>query len=374
MTAAAPLRIVMVTQNFTPDPGGIETTMGGLAHELAAAGHALTVFADRIRSGRAEDTPPAIPIHRFGGPRPLRRLRKRLALWRALRQAPPDAIIADSWKSVEALPATPARLLVLAHGMEFPPAPSAGKAARIRAALGRAAAIAANSRYTAGLVAPYRGAGQVVAVVQPVIRPQPAPPPADRQAVAALIGDGGPVLLSLARLEPRKGFDMVIRALPALAAEFPGILHLVAGSGPDAGRLRALAEQLGVARHLRLLGRVEEGMKAALFSRADVFAMPARREGASVEGFGLVYLEAGWHGAPSLAGRDGGAADAVADGETGLVCDGADAAAVQAALLALLRDPGRRAAMGAAAAARVRRDFLWPAVVPRYVALLRGDS
>jgi phosphatidylinositol alpha-1,6-mannosyltransferase len=367
-----PLRLIMVTQNFTPDPGGIETLMGGLARALAARGHTLTVLAERIRSGRAEDTPPAIPIRRFGGPRPLRRLARRWALWRLLRASPPDAIIADSWKSVEAIPATQARLLVLAHGMEFPPAPSPAKEARIRAALGRADAIAANSRFTAALVRPYLRPGQVLEVVGLPIAPQPAPGAADIEAAAALCGDADPLLLSLARLEPRKGFDQVIRALPALATEFPSIRHVIAGGGPDRDRLAALAAECGVADRVVFAGRVEEGLKAALYRRATLFAMPVRREGASVEGFGLTYLEAAWHGVPALAGRDGGAVDAVAEGETGLVCDGADPETVRDALAAMLRDRPRLLALGEAAAARVRRDFTWESAAPRYVALLRG--
>jgi phosphatidylinositol alpha-1,6-mannosyltransferase len=366
-------RFILVTQNFPPDPGGIETLMGGLAGALAAAGHAVEVFADRNRSGLPEAIPPGVVLHRFGGPRPWRRLRKRLALWRALRGGAPHAVICDSWKSVEALPECAAPLLVLAHGMEFPPAPSPRKAARMARALGRATAVAANSRDTAGLVAPHAGAVPV-AVVNPPIAPQPAPDAAADAAAAALVAGHGPVVLSLARLEPRKGIDMVIRALPALAAAHPGVLHLVAGSGPDAPRLRGLAESLGVAQRVRFLGRVEEGMKAALFRHADLFAMPARREGASVEGFGIVYLEAAWHGVPALAGRAGGAADAVAEGETGALCEAADPAAVEAALLALLADDAGRRAMGARAAARVRADFLWPAVLPRYLALLDGAS
>jgi phosphatidylinositol alpha-1,6-mannosyltransferase len=98
--------------------------------------------------------------------------------------------------------------------------------------------------------------------------------------------------------------------------------------------------------------------------------MPARREGASVEGFGIAYLEAAWHGCPSLAGFEGGAEDAVEDGVTGLLCDGADQAAVTAGLAALLADPARRRAMGEAAAARVRQGFLWEQILPRYEALL----
>lgn len=367
-----PLRVIMVTQNFTPDPGGIETTMGGLAREIAKAGHPITVYAERIRSGRAEDTPPEIPLRRFGGPRPLRRLARRLALWRACRADPPDAIIADSWKSVETIPATTARLLVLAHGMEFPPDASPSKIARIRAALARADAIAANSGYTAALVRPHLRPGQRLEIVQPVIQPQPDPTAADITAAAALCRAANPVLLSLARLEPRKGFDQVIRALPALAHAFPGIRHVIAGGGPDRDRLAAIAVECGVEDRVVFAGRVEEGLKAALYRRATLFAMPVRRDGASVEGFGLTYLEAAWHGLAALAGRDGGAVDAVAEGETGLVCDGADPDAVRDALAAMLRDEPRRAAMGQAAAARVRRDFVWEAVTPRYVSLLRG--
>lgn len=367
------LRITIVTQNFTPDPGGIEAVMGGTARELAAKGHAVTVFAERIRSGLAEDTPAAIPIRRFGGPRPLRKLARRFALWRAFRAATPDAVIADSWKSVEAIPRSRARLLVLAHGMEFPPAPSSAKAARIRAALARADAIAANSAYTAALVRPYLRAGQVLAVVQPGIPPQPEPAAADIAAAAALCGDAGPILFSLARLEPRKGFDQVIRALPALAAEFSSVRHIIAGGGADRARLEALAAECCVADRVVFAGRVGEGLKAALFRRSTLFAMPVRREGASVEGFGIVYLEAAWHGLPALAGRDGGAADAVTNGETGLLIDGADPAAVRDSIASLLRDEPRRAAMGQAAAARVRRDQLWASVVPRYLALVRGS-
>lgn len=367
-----PRRILIATQTFPPDLGGMEGLMGGLATALAAEGHVVEVFAGRIRSGRAELSTPDFVLRRFGGPRPLRRLLKRLAITRALRSGPPAAVIADSWKSVSALPGGTgtAPLLVLAHGMEFPPDVAPGKAARIRAALARASGVAANSRYTLGLLGPHLPDGLRCAVVPPPIPPQPEPTPADLAAARALAGQDGPVLLTLARLEPRKGVDMLIRALPKLAATHPGLTLLVAGDGPDRARLVALAAEAGVAGRVRFLGRVEDGMKAALFRSADLFAMPTRREGASVEGFGIVYLEAAWHGLPALAGRDGGAADAVADGETGLLCDGADPGAVAAALATLLADPDRLQTMGARAAARVRAEFLWPAVLPRYLTLL----
>ena len=86
-------------------------------------------------------------------------------------------------------------------------------------------------------------------------------------------------------------------------------------TGPDRERLEALAKETGAP--TVFLGRISEIEKAALFAEATLFAMPTRAEGDSVEGFGIVYLEAAWHGAPALAGREGGAAAAVKEGETG---------------------------------------------------------
>jgi len=116
------------------------------------------------------------------------------------------------------------------------------------------------------------------------------------------------------------------------------------------------------------LGRVSEAGKAALLAQADIFAMQVRREGRSVEGFGLSYLEAGWFGVPSLAGSGGGATDAVLHGETGLVCDGASQSEVTRSLLRLLDDEALRKRLGAAALARARHDLSWPVAIERYLA------
>ncbi|WP_052401546.1 glycosyltransferase family 4 protein [Muricoccus aerilatus] len=365
--------ILILTQNFPPDPGGIEALMGGLARALAAGGEKVLVLADHIR-GRdlvEPDWPAGIVLRRFGGPRPLRRLRKGMAARRLLTRLPLRAVIADSWKSLEVLPRAPVPSLVLAHGSEFPPSPSAGKRRRIERALAGAGAIAPNSAFTEGLLRPYlTPAAPPPVVVHLPVPPQPDPPAEARAVVAGLRGEG-PLLLTVARLEPRKGIDAVIRALPALAARHPGLRYAVAGEGTDRARLEGLAREMGVEERVRFVGRVvDAATKAALYSGADLFAMPSRREGASVEGYGLVYLEAAWYGLPSLAGRDGGSAEAVRDGETGLVCDGADPAAVAEALARLLGDEELRRRLGAAAAARVRRDLNWEAVLPRYLRLL----
>jgi len=338
--------------------------MTGLADALSAAGEDIAVFADRAHLADAFARP--YPIERFGFVRPFRRLMKRRAIARAEGLA---GIFADSWKSVEAIPPVKAPIAVLAHGMELPPDASRRKARRIAAAFGRARAIVANSAYTADLARRFVAAGGPAILVAP----PPAPPQSEPTARAladidALIAGRGPVLATVARLEPRKGIDATLRALPAILAAFPRAVYLVGGAGADLGRLRRLAASLGVAEAAHFLGRIDEAHKAALLARADLFAMPTRREGASVEGYGIAYIEAAWRGKPALAGRAGGAADAVIDGETGLLCDGADDREVTRALLRLLGDEKLRKRLGDAALARARAEHSWPAALPRYLA------
>jgi len=362
--------ILIATQNFPPDRGGIENLMGGLADNLFAAGQPLEVYADRVR-GEGEMSPREYPLYRFGGARPWRRRRKARAIEKAVRSGGISGIFADSWKSSELLTGLDVPIAVLAHGMEFPHNPGAGKRARIRKALQPACAVIANSAYTASLVRPYVSEGTPLIVINPPIAPQPQPDPQALAALRPLVDGRGPLLMTLARLEPRKGVDKVIGALADIRSKFPDVLYVVAGGGDDRARLEQLAAAAGVADSVHFAGSVDDGAKAALFSLADVFVMPARREGDSVEGFGIVYREAGWYGVPALAGREGGATDAVIEGETGLLCDADSQADVTAALLRLLEDDVARRRMGEAAAALARGAGQWRVAAERFVATLR---
>ncbi len=123
------------------------------------------------------------------------------------------------------------------------------------------------------------------------------------------------VLLSVTRLDKResyKGIDSVIRLLPSIAEEFPTVRYLVSGDGDDLPRLKALADELGVAHLVRFLGFVPFEQLSALYRAADLFILPS-----TGEGFGIVYLEAMASGAPALGLKAGGAIDALGDGALG---------------------------------------------------------
>jgi len=175
-----------------------------------------------------------------------------------------------------------------------------------------------------------------------------------------------PLVLGLSRLVPRKGFDVVIDACRALGSAQLAI----AGAGRDRRRLERRAQ--GAA---QFLGRVPDELVPALYGCADVFAMCCRDRwfGFEAEGFGIVFLEAGACGVPSVAGRSGGAHEAVADGVTGYVVEPRDRAAVRDRLHALTEDSELRRQMGRAARNRAAFDFSYDRLVSRLAPIAAAD-
>jgi phosphatidylinositol alpha-1,6-mannosyltransferase len=183
-----------------------------------------------------------------------------------------------------------------------------------------------------------------------------------------------PVVVCVSRLVPRKGQDTLIRCWPRVLRAVPDAALLLVGGGPHRAALEKLAAATGVAGAVRFTGSVPWDRLPAHYDAGDVFAMPCRtrRRGLDVEGLGIVYLEASATGLPVIAGDSGGAPDAVVPGETGLVVPGRSTDAVADALVALLRDPGRAAAMGEKGRSWVEREWRWEIQAARLAALLAG--
>ncbi|MDD4616056.1 MAG: glycosyltransferase family 4 protein [Alphaproteobacteria bacterium] len=363
--------ILIVTQTFAPVKGGMQAYMTGLAEELARTGHETVVFADGKNNGYVPRHP--YEVRRFTGWRPLRRLKKRMAIGSVSAQRKIEGIFCDSWKSVEAIPShISAPIVVLGHGGDCPVSPTSRKKRRIASALRRSTCVLANSHCTANRFRLYLSEGdERMKIVHPPIHPLPNPTPRAQEALKRLIGNRFPVISTLSRLEPAKGIDRVIEALPAVVAKHPTAVFLIGGAGADEPRLRALIKQTSMSAHVEFLGGLEPESpeKSALFCNSDVFAMPVRREGNSVEGFGISYIEAGFFGIPSLGGRGTGAEDAVIDGKTGLLCNGSDVADVTEKLLHLLDDEPFRCACAQAAKARAD-SLLWSHSLPLFLEAL----
>ncbi len=224
--------------------------------------------------------------------------------------------------------------------------------------------------------------------IAPVLRPDAAarmvqlPPGVDERVFRPGVGGAEvrarlgladrPVVVCVSRLVPRKGQDTLIRALPAVLREVPDAALLIVGGGPYRADLEKLVDAVGVRRSVVFTGPVPWEELPAHHEAGDVFAMPCRtrRRGLDVEGLGIVYLEASAVGRPVVAGDSGGAPDAVLDGETGYVVDGTAPARVAARISELLRDPAKAEAMGERGRRWVAEAWRWDVLAARLRGLL----
>lgn len=227
--------------------------------------------------------------------------------------------------------------------------------ARRRDTLASARLVIANSHYTAARVnAAHAGTVRAVGCPLGLFDDEVASGAVDERLLARCGPRAALIVGRVTSDERYKGHDELIDALPAVLAAVPDAQLVVAGWGDDVARLRTKAEALGVGDAVIFAGYVSEATLAALLARVAVYAMPSAREG-----FGLVYLEAMRAGVPCIGSTLDAAGEVIVDGETGFVVDRADGRSLSGALIALLTDPVRRAAMGVAGQRRFRAHFTY---------------
>ncbi len=215
--------------------------------------------------------------------------------------------------------------------------------------LTHASEVTATSRYLASATAAYLGTPRSIRVI-----------PFGVDAAQFAPSDTPPSihLGTVRHLEPNYGLDLLIAALPALVSEVPGLRVAIAGSGRLEAALRNQAHLLGVAEHIHWYGRIPHSGVPTFLGSLELFVNPSR-----AESFGVAAIEAQACGVPVIASRVGGLPEVVRDGETGVLVPPEDPDAIAAAILALLRDPQRRSAMGRVARAWVRERYDWRANV-----------
>jgi len=172
-----------------------------------------------------------------------------------------------------------------------------------------------------------------------------------------------PVVLTVGRLIDRKGFDLIIRALPEVRQRVPGTVYLIRGDGPDKENLVKLTRELNLEDCVIFLDEVPYQNLSEIYNACDVFAMPNRCDAATgeQEGFGMVFVEASACGKPVIGGRSGGAVDAVFDGRSGFLVSGTDTHELADRLVELLLDGERRSEMGESGRQFVEKHHSWDA-------------
>jgi phosphatidyl-myo-inositol dimannoside synthase len=212
--------------------------------------------------------------------------------------------------------------------------------------------------------------------LSPGVDPAVFSPTVDGRQVRRTLGvdPDQPVVLALSRLVSRKGHDVLLQAWPRVLEQHPRAVLVIAGDGPARRSLARAAARPEVEGSVRMLPAMAWPEVPALYAAADVFALPCRtrRLGLEPEALGIVFLEAAATGLPVVVGRSGGAPETVVDGTTGYVVDPRSPAEVADRLCALLADPEGAAAMGRRGRERVIRDHSWNAAVETLRAALQG--
>ena len=182
----------------------------------------------------------------------------------------------------------------------------------------------------------------------------------DRISARRALGltESRPVLLTVARLVPRKGVDGVLNVLPDLIKSFPGLTYLVVGEGTEKSRLKQLAFEKGLLMNqVRFEGFVPQNRLPLYYAASDLFVLVSSTTSHDVEGFGIVYLEAQAAGLPIVAASGGGAPDAILNKETGILVPEDDPEVLRQTIAELLEDNGKRAEMSRRARTWVRENF-----------------
>jgi phosphatidylinositol alpha-1,6-mannosyltransferase len=356
-------RTLVVTNDFPPRVGGVQQYIWNLVRNLPA--DRVAVLAPNWPGWREHDQRVPFPVHRwparFLWPTPElgRRVRSLVREHRAqvvlFGHGYPLPLMAPD------LEATGIPSVVLTHGAEVWLARTPAVAASMRWALGRARAVTVVSRWTAHALERVLPSEVPRVLLHPGVDPVRFNPKADGGTIRAAHSlDGRAVVLCVSRLVPRKGQDVLIAGMTYVRERVPDAVLMVVGDGPYRGRLEELATQAPTG-SVVFVGAVPDQDLLAYYASCDLFAMPCRSRwgGLEVEGFGIVYLEAAAAGKAVVAGRSGGAEEAVEDGVTGLLVEGAEPKAVALAVARLLRDPAALARMGSAGRQRVEREFTW---------------
>ncbi|WNG91047.1 glycosyltransferase family 4 protein [Mycobacterium sp. ITM-2016-00318] len=377
-------RVLLVTNDFPPRRGGIQSYLHELVGQLLQSGgdYALTVYAPKWKGCEEFDEAARTSGYdvvrhpttlMLPGPGVDDRMRRLIGdndietVW--FGAAAPLALLAPRARSAGAR-----RVIASTHGHEvgWSMLPVARNALRH---IGDGTDVVTYvSRYTRGRFASAFGPRAALEYVPPgVDTDRFAPDPAARADMRSRYGLGDrPVVVCLSRLVPRKGQDMLIRALPAIRDRIDGAALVIVGGGPYLDTLRRLAGGTGMSEHVVFTGSVPGAELPAHHAMADVFAMPCRTRGAGldVEGLGIVFLEASSTGVPVVAGNSGGAPETVRHGETGLIVDGTDLDQIATATCEILADPNRAARMGAAGRRWAVDNWQWRSQAARLAGLL----
>jgi phosphatidylinositol alpha-1,6-mannosyltransferase len=364
-------KILLVTNDFGPRTGGIETFVIGLLERIT--GHEVTVFTSQQGETSEYDQQ---WLDKFG----VRVIRDRskilLPSWRVTRAvkkvvashnieivvfgaAAPLALMSSALRKSGVK-----KIIALTHGHEVWWAkifPFNLAIKRIGKGVDHLTYLGEFTRQAISKALTDKSAKEMVKIAPGIDTAHFIPQPDGMQKRKELGLQDKKIIISVGRLVHRKGQDKLIEAMPEVLRKIPNAHLLIVGEGPYKNHLEKLVNKLSLKENITFAGRIMYDRLPSYLSAADLFAMPSRSRffGLEVEGLGIVYLEASACGIPVLAGNSGGAPDAVLEGVTGFCVDGTNVAEIASAVIEICSDAERASHMGAAGRNWIVDQWRW---------------
>ena len=315
---------LIVTRTFPPDLGGMQMLSWGLATTLSKH-YKIKVFADYHKDQTLHDKNVNFEIERVGGFKFIRKFRKANLVNNFIKKNKVEGIIADHWKSLELVKYqnnSIKKKLCLIHSKEINHDLGSNLNHRVLKVLNNIDYVIANSEFTKKLAIKIGVHKKKITVINPGILSLEEIKEENKNKANKILSDRFPKLITISRFDKRKNHEKIIMAVRNLKEIYPNIIYICIGQGEEEENLKKLSLELNLSDQIIFLKNIDNNYKNALLSQSNLFVMPSIKFKKSVEGFGIVFVEAAQYGVPSLGGIEGGEADAIIQNKTGLLCDG----------------------------------------------------
>ena len=365
--------IVITTRNFLPEIGGMQTLMSDLATHLSKF-YEVKVFAEVSKDSKKFDESQKYEIIRVKGIKFIRKFRKANQIQDFfLKNKNINALLSDHWKSLEKISKNTCLsscTICLIHGKEINHPKGSPLNIRMLNSLTKAKYVIANSEFTKNLAIEKGINENKIVIINPGTNIHENES-LDENYAKKIFNNANPRIISVCRLEKRKGLENTLLALKNFQSKFENFKFAIIGDGEEKENLKNQIKNLNLSQNIILLQNIDTKLKNALIKFADFFIMPSIQVGKSVEGFGISFLEAAKYGTASIGGIQGGSSDIIKNKKTGLLCDGNSHGDIYKSLMLIMENHNYK--VFGENAKIFARQFAWENQINKYIDLIKKN-
>ncbi len=365
--------IVITTRNFLPEIGGMQTLMSDLAMHLSKF-YEVKVFAEVSKDSKKFDESQKYEIIRVKGIKFIRKFRKANQIQDFfLKNKNINALLSDHWKSLEKISKNTCLsscTICLIHGKEINHPKGSPLNIRMLNSLTKAKYVIANSEFTKNLAIEKGVNENKIVIINPGTNIHENES-LDENYAKKIFNNANPRIISVCRLEKRKGLENTLLALKNFQSKFENFKFAIIGDGEEKENLKNQIKNLNLSQNIILLQNIDTKLKNALIKFADFFIMPSIQVGKSVEGFGISFLEAAKYGTASIGGIQGGSSDIIKNKKTGLLCDGNSHGDIYKSLMLIMENHNYK--VFGENAKIFARQFAWENQINKYIDLIKKN-